>query len=72
MLGLINKKAKISVLEKSRIDWNSFKTSEGIADDLKIHNKGKDGYVEKQKFLAKADQRQYEKERDIRMGMSKR
>ncbi|XP_033626233.1 craniofacial development protein 1-like [Asterias rubens] len=72
VLGLINKKAKISVLEKSRIDWNSFKTTEGIADDLKIHNKGKDGYVEKQKFLAQADQRQYEKERDMRMGQAKR
>ncbi|XP_022098087.1 craniofacial development protein 1-like [Acanthaster planci] len=72
VLGLINKKPKMSVLEKSRLDWNSFTRTEGIADELKLHNKGKEGYIEKQKFLAQADQRQYEKERDLRMGLAKR
>ncbi|XP_038070168.1 craniofacial development protein 1-like [Patiria miniata] len=72
VLGLINKKPKISVLEKSRLDWNNFTTKQGITDELKLHNKGKEGYIEKQKFLAQADQRQYEKERDVRMGLDKR
>jgi len=25
------------------LDWENFKKKEGIEDDLKIHNKGKDG-----------------------------
>ncbi|VDK43041.1 unnamed protein product [Taenia asiatica] len=36
---------KISVLEKSRLDWESFTEKEGIKDDLKLHNKGKNGWV---------------------------
>jgi hypothetical protein len=27
------------------MDWDSFKKKEGIEEDLKIHNKGKDGYA---------------------------
>ncbi|KAL5106817.1 Craniofacial development protein 1 [Taenia crassiceps] len=35
---------KISVLEKSRLDWESFTEKEGIKDDLKLHNRGKNGH----------------------------
>ncbi|XP_071495985.1 craniofacial development protein 1-like [Diadema antillarum] len=71
VLGQIGKKQKISTLEKSRLDWMNFKKAEGIEEDLKIHNKGKDGYVERQKFLQRADVRQYEIERDIRLSQTK-
>ncbi|KAK3733989.1 hypothetical protein QZH41_009850 [Actinostola sp. cb2023] len=43
LLGQIGKKPKISTLEKSKLDWENFKTETGIADDLKIFNKN--GYV---------------------------
>ena len=44
-----NKPQKLSVLEKSRLDWAGFVDKEGIVDDLKRYNQ--DGYVERQEFL---------------------
>lgn len=71
VLGQIGKKHKIGTLEKSCLDWESFKSKEGITDELKIHNRGKDGFVERQRFLQRTDVRQYEIERDLRMTQSK-
>ena len=42
-LNQLGKKKKISVLEKSQMDWNSFKQTEGIDEQLQTFNKGKDG-----------------------------
>jgi len=66
IVGAIGKKQKMGVLDKSKLDWNSFVSEEGISEDLKTHNKGKDGYVEKQLFLERADYRQFEIEKSIR------
>lgn len=45
--GILNriggKKQKMSTLEKSRLDWDTFKDEEGISDELAIHNRGKEG-----------------------------
>lgn len=43
IVGSIGKKQKMGVLDKSKLDWNSFVTDEGISEELKTHNKGKDG-----------------------------
>ena len=43
IVGSIGKKQKMGVLDKSKLDWNSFVTEEGISEELKTHNKGKDG-----------------------------
>lgn len=32
-----------SFQDKSKLDWDSFKQKEGIDEELKIHNRGKDG-----------------------------
>lgn len=37
------KKAKMSSLEKSRLDWDAFKSEEGIAEELAIDNRGRGG-----------------------------
>lgn len=37
------KKPKMSTLEKSKLDWDTFKTEEGITEELAIHNRGKEG-----------------------------
>ena len=50
-----NKTPKLNVLEKSRLDWAGFVDKEGISDDLKHFNK--DGYVEKQEFLRRTEER---------------
>lgn len=66
IVGSIGKKQKMGVLDKSKLDWNSFVSQEGISEELKTHNKGKEGYVEKQMFLERADLRQFEIEKSIR------
>lgn len=66
VLSQIGKKNKLSVLEKTKLDWNSFKRTQGIEEDLQTHNKGKDGYLERQDFLQRADVRQFEIEKSFR------
>lgn len=58
---------KISVLEKSKLDWTSFKRNEGIQNDLETHNRGRDGFLERQDFLQRTDLRQFEIEKNQRM-----
>ncbi|KAI0236932.1 Craniofacial development protein 1 [Lamellibrachia satsuma] len=72
LLGKLGKKPKISTLEKSQLDWNKFKQQEGLEEELQVHNRGKEGYLERQAFLSRADQRQYELEKSVRLGLSKR
>ncbi|XP_072926047.1 craniofacial development protein 1 isoform X2 [Hemitrygon akajei] len=72
ILGKIGgKKQKLSTLEKSKIDWEAFKETEGIGDELAIHNRGKEGYIERKAFLDRVDHRQFELERDIRLSNMK-
>ncbi|XP_026535919.1 craniofacial development protein 1 [Notechis scutatus] len=66
-----SKKQKMSTLEKSKLDWENFKEEEGIGDELAIHNRGKDGYLERRAFLERVDYRQFEHERDIRLSNMK-
>ncbi|KAJ8003192.1 hypothetical protein DPEC_G00166840 [Dallia pectoralis] len=57
------KKQKMSTLEKSKMDWDAFKDEEGIGDELAIHNRGKEGYVERKNFLERVDHRTFELEK---------
>lgn len=66
------KKPKMSTLEKSKLDWDEFKTAEGITDELAIHNRGKDGFVERKNFLERVDHRQFELEKNVRLSNMKR
>lgn len=45
ILSQIGKKDKLTVLEKSKQDWDGYKKKEGIAEELVTYNKGKDGFV---------------------------
>lgn len=72
VLNQIGKKNKLSTLEKSKLDWNSYKRNEGIEEELQTFNKGKDGYLERQDFLQRADLRQFEIEKSYRLSKSKR
>ncbi|XP_072754159.1 craniofacial development protein 1 [Anoplolepis gracilipes] len=66
VLGQIGKKSKISTLEKSKLDWDNFKKQENIEEEINTHNRGKDGYLERQDFLQRADLRQFEIEKQLR------
>ncbi|MCJ8733380.1 hypothetical protein PDJAM_G00222610 [Pangasius djambal] len=73
ILGRIGaKKPKMSTLEKSKLDWDTFKAEEGITEELAIHNRGKEGYVERKNFLERVDQRQFELEKNVRLSNMKR
>ncbi|XP_077425720.1 craniofacial development protein 1 isoform X4 [Vanacampus margaritifer] len=71
MSGLLSrmggKKPKMSTLEKSKMDWDAFKYEEGISEELAIHNRGRDGYVERKNFLERVDHRQFEMEKEVRL-----
>lgn len=43
VLSQIGKKSKISTLEKSKLDWERFKSEEGLQEEIQTHNRGKDG-----------------------------
>lgn len=45
ILSQIGKKDKLTVLEKSKQDWDGYKKKEGITEELVSYNKGKDGLV---------------------------
>uniref|UniRef100_A0A1B6KAI7 Craniofacial development protein 1 n=1 Tax=Graphocephala atropunctata TaxID=36148 RepID=A0A1B6KAI7_9HEMI len=66
LIGQLGRKNKLSTLEKSKLDWDRFKKDEGIEEDLQTHNKGKEGFLEKQDFLQRTDVRQFEIEKQLR------
>lgn len=43
ILGQLNKKNKLTTLEKSKLDWTTYKQEEGIEEEIRNHNKGKHG-----------------------------
>lgn len=43
VLNQISKKNKLSILQKTKLDWDGFKTNQGIAEELQTHNRGRDG-----------------------------
>lgn len=53
--GVKTNVTKLSVLSKSKADWNKFVTDAGIEGELKFKNK--DGYVEKVAFLKRTEAR---------------
>ncbi|KAM7002476.1 craniofacial development protein 1 [Tautogolabrus adspersus] len=65
------KKQKMSTLEKSKMDWDAFKSEEGITEELAIHNRGREGYVERKNFLERVDHRQFELEKAVRLNNMK-
>ncbi|XP_051239287.1 craniofacial development protein 1 isoform X1 [Dicentrarchus labrax] len=72
ILGRIGgKRQKMSTLEKSKMDWDAFKSEEGITDELAIHNRGREGYVERKNFLERVDHRQFELEKAVRLNNMK-
>lgn len=66
MFSFQGKKTKMGCLDKSKLDWDSFVEKEGIKEELSTFNKGKEGFVEKQAFLERADHRRFEIEKEAR------
>ncbi len=58
LLASIDGKKKMSTMEKSRHDWGSFKSKQDEQTKDEMERFAKDGYLAKQAFLARADERQ--------------
>ncbi|KHJ95153.1 bucentaur or craniofacial development [Oesophagostomum dentatum] len=65
-LTLLAKKPKMSVLDKSNLDWKSFKEENNLKEELETFNRGKNGYLDKMEFLSRTDYREFEKEKAVR------
>ncbi|PHU20421.1 hypothetical protein BC332_11572 [Capsicum chinense] len=70
ILEQIKKKQKLSVLDKTKKDWEGFKgENEGMEDELDAYKKSSNQYLDKVGFLERADYRAFERERDARLAM---
>jgi len=73
LLDQISKKRKLNILDKSKKDWGDYKEKEGLEEELDAYKKSSDKYLDKVSFLQRADLREYEREREIRLAqLSKR
>lgn len=65
---------QINVLDKTKMDWGEYKADQtvDVQADLEQHKKSGATHLEQADFLARADVRQYEIERDQRLASSAR
>ena len=64
---LAGKKPKLSLIKKTKLDWNAHKQRDGLETELNNVGKSKKSKVERDDFLARADYRTFERERDERL-----
>lgn len=73
LLGSLQQTRKVNVLDKSRMDWGDFKSTDvKVDEELEGYKKSGDKYLDKVDFLKRAELRQYEKERDQRLSQDMR
>ncbi|KAJ1368937.1 hypothetical protein KIN20_030302 [Parelaphostrongylus tenuis] len=65
-LTLLAKKPKMSILDKSNLDWVNFKTENNLQEELEAFNRGKNGYLDRMEFLTRTDYKEFEKEKELR------
>ena len=54
----VESKKSLTTIDKSSYDWDKYKEKEGIKEE--VEEAKKNGYIEKQEFLLRVDQRQFE------------
>ncbi|CAN4122337.1 unnamed protein product [Withania somnifera] len=70
ILEQIKKKQKLSVLDKTKKDWEGFKEeNKGMEEELDAYKKSSNQYLDKVGFLERADYREFERERDVRLAL---
>ncbi|XP_048129299.1 craniofacial development protein 1 isoform X2 [Rhodamnia argentea] len=73
VLEQIKKKPKLSVLDKTKKDWGEFKEeNQGMEDELDAYKKSSNQYLDRVSFLQRADYREFERERDVRLAIHAR
>ena len=58
--------SKLSTVAKTSADWDQFKTSEGLEEDLTKQAQGKNAFLQKKDFLQRVDARRFEVEKKVR------
>ncbi|GAX81876.1 hypothetical protein CEUSTIGMA_g9304.t1 [Chlamydomonas eustigma] len=67
-LAELDKKKKVNILDKSKMDWNQMKSTDThMEEELEAHKRSSNKYLDKVDFLKKAELREYELERDKRL-----
>lgn len=67
-LAEVEKKKTVTVLNKSKMDWRDYKASNQVVEEeLEAYKKSSDKYTDKVQFLARAELREYEADRDKRL-----
>ncbi|OMO58537.1 hypothetical protein COLO4_34551 [Corchorus olitorius] len=73
VLAQIQKKPKLSVLDKTKKDWGEFKEeNKGMEEELDAYKKSSNQYLDKVSFLQRTDYREFERERDARLALQAR
>ena len=68
VLESLTQAKKVTVLDKSRLDWKDFKkTDDAVEEELEAHKRSGATYLEKKAFLGRADLAEYERERDQKL-----
>uniref|UniRef100_A0A803LXT3 BCNT-C domain-containing protein n=1 Tax=Chenopodium quinoa TaxID=63459 RepID=A0A803LXT3_CHEQI len=68
VLEQIKKKPKLSLLDKTKKDWGEFKgENKDYEEELDAYKKSSNQYLDKVSFLSRADYREFERERDVRL-----
>ncbi|XP_021762149.1 craniofacial development protein 1-like isoform X2 [Chenopodium quinoa] len=68
VLEQIKKKPKLSLLDKTKKDWGEFKgENKDYEEELDAYKKSSNQYLDKVSFLNRADYREFERERDVRL-----
>lgn len=71
IVNRLSKRPKMTVLNKTALDWEKYKTDNKIKEDVKNEAKT-EGYVERQDFLERVDHNQFEFEKEIRLQQQRR
>tara|TARA_B110000208_G_C11414139_1_gene300878 strand:- start:26 stop:538 length:513 start_codon:yes stop_codon:yes gene_type:complete len=53
--------SKVSTMQKTSMEWDTFKSKQGISDELEKYTQN--GYLTKQEFLGRVDLRKFEQEK---------
>lgn len=68
VLEQIKKKPKLNLLDKTKKDWGEFKgENKDYEEELDAYKKSSNQYLDKVSFLSRADYREFERERDVRL-----
>ena len=67
-LAELETKKKMNIIDKSKMDWDALKASDQkMEEELEMHKKSSNRYLDKVDFLKQAELREYEIERDKRL-----